>query len=301
MTRIVENGRHVGPRPQGTPATAAEHRVGPGEDHGPGLGAEIRVNGRPIGREEIAAEAQHHPAETPRAALKEAAEALVVRELLLQEAARLDIAAAPQSLGPGLTETPQEATIRQLMDTEIAVPTADEATCRRYYDNNRRKFGSSTLYEARHILLPARPEDETARKAAAERAAGLLAILHDAPERFAALATAHSACPSKDSGGNLGQLSQGQTVPEFEAVLIRMDQGKIWPEPVSTPYGLHIIALERRIEGRQLPFEAVKDDIAAYLHEASWRRAVRQYLQLLAGRADLAGISLDAASSPLVQ
>ena len=59
--------------------------------------------------------------------------------------------------------------------------------------------------------------------------------------------------------------------------------------------------LDRRIEGRQLPFEAVSEQIAAYLREHVWRRAVSQYLQLLVGQAEIRGIALNGASTPLVQ
>ena len=49
---------------------------------------DIRINGASIPQAAILAEAQNHPAATPDAALSAAAEALAVRELLLQEARR---------------------------------------------------------------------------------------------------------------------------------------------------------------------------------------------------------------------
>ena len=54
---------------------------------------EVRVNGVEIGPEAIAEEIQHHPAPDPQTAWTEAARALAVRELLLQEARRLDVVA----------------------------------------------------------------------------------------------------------------------------------------------------------------------------------------------------------------
>jgi peptidyl-prolyl cis-trans isomerase C len=55
----------------------------------------VSVNGTVIPREVIAQEVQNHPAEKPLLAWQAAARALVVRELLLQESARLGIDAAP--------------------------------------------------------------------------------------------------------------------------------------------------------------------------------------------------------------
>jgi peptidyl-prolyl cis-trans isomerase C len=90
-------------------------------------------------------------------------------------------------------------------------------------------------------------------------------------------------------------------VPELETYLFAMKAGEICPIPVSSRYGWHIVRVLERADGRDLPYESVRDGIADYLAEASWRRAVSQYIALLAGRAALAGIDLRAATSPLVQ
>ena len=71
--------------------------------------------------------------------------------------------------------------------------------------------------------------------------------------------------------------------------------------PVPTRYGYHVLRLDSREAGRLLPFDAVRERVARYLEEAAWRTAVRQYLQILVGRADIEGIALTGAASPLVQ
>jgi peptidyl-prolyl cis-trans isomerase C len=63
-------------------------------------------------------------------------------------------------------------------------------------------------------------------------------------------------------------------------------------EPVATRYGFHLICLDRRIEGRTLPFEAVAARIADYLRERVERVAVAQYVARLASRAAIEGIAL---------
>ena len=50
----------------------------------------------------------------------------------------------------------------------------------------------------------------------------MLAELREHPERFAALAQAHSRCSSAAQGGNLGQITRGQTTPQFEQALRRL-------------------------------------------------------------------------------
>lgn len=254
----------------------------------------VSVNGVTIPSADIAQETQHHQASDPDVAWDLAARALALRELLGQEADRLGIEAEPIEDGEGRRETPQEARLRALVDREVVVPRADEAACRRFYEANRGRFRSPTLFEAAHILLP---KGEGAR----ERAAAIVAELQAHPGRFAALAEAHSACPSSKQGGNLGQVGPGQTVPEFEAALAKLPVGTVAAQPVESRYGLHVVRVDRRIEGRVLPFGLVRERIADYLEEAVQRRALQQYVAILAGRAKLTGVEFGASNGPLVQ
>lgn len=230
-----------------------------------------------------------------------AARALAIRELLSQEAERLAVDAEPLDDGEGRRETPQEARFRVLLEREVAVPRADEAACHCYYEANRRRFRSPDLFEAAHILIAAAPGNAAARDTARRAAVALIADLRDKPEVFAAAAADQSDCPSARHGGNLGQLGPGQTVAEFEAALGRMTGCGICPDPVETRYGFHVVRLDRRIDGQQLPFDLVRERIAEYLDEAVRCRALQQYVSILAGRAKVTGVDLAAANGPLVQ
>lgn len=262
---------------------------------------DITVNGTAITTAAIAEEAQHHPSRDWATAERAAAEALVVRELLLQEAGREGIAPIPFADTNGRRETEEEAMIRALVRGAVTVPEVDEESLRRFYDNNRRKFRSPDLFEAAHILYPAQPDDEDAVAAATARAEAAIALLQSEPARFADLARSESACPSASNGGNLGQVSRGQTVPEFETFLCNLEEGQLCPVPVKTRYGAHVLRLDRRIGGRELPFATVRERIADYLQEATWRRAVAQYIGLLAGAAAIEGIEVNGFDTPLVQ
>ena len=252
----------------------------------------VSVNGVVIPHGVISREVQHHPAPTPVAAWTEAARALVVRELLLQEARRKGLSPEPLRDEKGRRETDEEALIRALIEQEVVTPEPDEETCRRYYEQNRARFRSRDLFEASHILLAAHPEDAAARDAARRAATELIAQLRDKPQLFGQLAEAYSACPSGKSGGNLGQIGPGNTTPEFEKALYRLAPGEMTQEPVETRYGFHIIRLDRRIDGRELPFELVRDRIADYLSERSRRVAIAQYVARLAAMSEVSGVTL---------
>jgi peptidyl-prolyl cis-trans isomerase C len=252
----------------------------------------VTVNGVTIAHDAISREAQNHPAPKPIDAWRAAARALAVRELLLQEARRLGVCPMPVADDKGRRETDEEALIRGLIETEVATPTPDAASCARYYERNRSRFRSADIFEASHILIAARRDNADAYAAARERAHALLSHLQADPHRFAELAKAHSDCPSAASGGNLGQLTAGDATPEFEAALLALKPGEITGAPVETRYGFHIIRLEQRIAGRQLPFEAVASRIGNYLAERSRRVAIAQYIARLAGQAKLSGVEL---------
>ncbi len=263
--------------------------------------APVRVNGTEISEEAIRAEMQNHRASSPDQAKTEAIRALIVRQLLLEEAAAKNIAPEPQELGKGLRELEDDAAIRSLLDSEISTPKADEKACRRYYEANEKRFSSETIYEARHILIAAPPDDANKREQAKKTAISLIKQLENNISVFAKLAMEHSSCMSKQQGGNLGQLSKGSTVAEFETVLFEMKEGQLWPAPVPTRFGYHIIKLEKIIKGEQLPFDAVQTKIEAWLEAASWSRAVAQYISILAGKAKIEGFEMRSAQSPLVQ
>ena len=90
-------------------------------------------------------------------------------------------------------------------------------------------------------------------------------------------------------------------MPEFETYVFSLGEGELCPLPVETRYGVHVIALDRKLIGEDLPFEAVKGHIAQYLQDRSFQTATRQYLMLLAGKARIEGFDIAAAESPLVQ
>ena len=260
---------------------------------------EISVNNVRIEEAQVLAEAQQHSAKSPGEALLLAARALIIRELLLQEARALSIDPIPQTSGDGSVETAEDALIRQLVDQEIATPVSDEEVRRRYYDLHIHRFKSETIYEARHILLAKRKDDGPDSNG--ELALTLIRELERKPYLFAKLAEEYSDCPSKKEGGNLGQLNIDSTVPEFETVLEKMEPGQIWPEPVESRFGRHIIHLVNKIPGETLPFDYVEEKIGAWLEASSWSKAVSQYISILAGKAVITGIDLDGSSSPLVQ
>ncbi|MBS0254634.1 MAG: peptidylprolyl isomerase [Proteobacteria bacterium] len=261
----------------------------------------VVVNGRVIAEAEIAAEMQYHPAGDAAAARAAAAHALAVRRLLLDEADRLGITAGELTDEDGHLLSEDDARIEALFAVEVRTPRADEATAQRYYDSHRARFRSAPLVEAEHILFAADPDDPLALGLAMTDARDAIRVLQVKPEAFGEIAQRHSGCPSKEQGGRLGQISPGSLVTEFEQVLFALAPGALHPQPVRTRFGVHVIRAGRREDARDLPFKAVARQIAEYLEEASWRRAVSQYIGILAGQSRIEGVEIVPANGPLVQ
>jgi len=106
------------------------------------------VNGVGITDEQVFAEMQYHPASSVAEAQKKAAEALAIRQLLLQEATRLGIAAPDISAAEEMQE---DYAISRLLEQEIVVSEPDEVSCQCFYEKNQKTFrdtaGNAVLYE----------------------------------------------------------------------------------------------------------------------------------------------------------
>lgn len=88
---------------------------------------------------------------------------------------------------------------------------------------------------ARHILVPT------------EKACQDLKSEIEGGGDFAALAAAHSECPSGQQGGSLGEFGPGQMVKEFDDVVFSAEIGAV-QGPVKTQFGYHLIEVTKRTD-----------------------------------------------------
>ena len=244
---------------------------------------EVRVNGTLIAADDIAREVQYHPAQSPEEGLRKAAEALVIRTLLLQK--------AKEVLAEGDEVLSEESLLSVLLEQEAPAELPSKEECLRYFDGHRESFQSPDLLQVSHILLAAAPDDEAAMQRARQTARELLSQLQRSPDHFETLARQFSACPSKETGGNLGQITRGQTTPEFEQQVFALEAG-LANEPIESRYGVHLVQVDRKIPGISLPYEQVHDQVAAYLAEVRQRLAINRYLHRLIDEADIEGIEM---------
>jgi peptidyl-prolyl cis-trans isomerase C len=254
---------------------------------------DVVVNGETIPSAAVAAEAQNHeaPKDKPGIAWRKAAQALAIRTLLLQEARARGLVADPEELSPGRVETEDEALIRALLDEALSIAPVTDADVRAEWARDPDRFRSAPLWDVSHILCACDPRDEAESALAEARAKAILGRLEGDAKSFAAAAR-ESDCGSKASGGHLGQLGPGDTVPEFEAALRQLAEGATTPVPVLSRHGWHIIRLNAIAPGQVLPFEVVRPKIAQALEKAAWMQASRGFIESLAKGAQITGASL---------
>ena len=278
------------------PSACESHGCGGADEQAqllPAFGT-VTVDGQEITDEQIAEEMPHHPAPTGEEAWRAAAQALVVRHLLMREARRRELSGESTN-EDGKRTTGDEALVKALLDDVVgeAVPTDDE--CERYYRSNRHRFLTPTLFEASHILIePEEGAGEDGWAAAETQARTIIDAVQDDPDAFAEAAREFSGCPSGQQNGSLGQIRRGELVQQVQAHIEATPVGTVNREPVQSKHGWHVIRLDRVIEGQELPFDVVKDKIADLLEARSWTVSAMQLVHSLAEEAEIEGIVLDA-------
>ena len=132
------------------------------------------------------------------------------------------------------------------------------------YQSNIQQYQVPNRVHPQHILLmtvgKTDAEVEEIRKKAED-------VLKQAKKggKFEDLAKKYSEDPgSKEKGGDLGWITQGQTVPEFEKTAFSLNPGQI-SDLVKTQYGFHIIKVLEKETAHTKPFEEVRDSLRAPL------------------------------------
>jgi peptidyl-prolyl cis-trans isomerase C len=225
-------------------------------------------------------------------------------ELLRQAAMRAGLLAAddPAPSGGAISEA-ASAAIEALLDRELAVPSPSEEACRRHHAAQSGRYAVGERVQVRHVLFAVTPGVDV--NALRQRAEGCLLDVRcagvDDEDRFALAAAATSNCPSGADGGALGWLTRDDCAPELARELFGKPEVGVLPRLVHSRFGLHVVEVLAREPGRVPAFEAVKSAVAQALRQQTFATALRQYLQLLAGQAQVEGVDLEASATPLVQ
>ncbi|MGD4352592.1 peptidylprolyl isomerase, partial [Xanthomonas citri pv. citri] len=149
-------------------------------------------------------------------------------------------------------------------DKNVQPTIPNEDSCRQLFDSNPQRYVTPPLLTVRHILLASPPDAGEERIELKKQATNLIETLQNSQNRdadFIQFAQQYSLCPSKDNGGDLGEIVKGETVPEFEQAVFGLPVG-VSVNPIETRYGVHIVEVLSREDGQALSFEQAMPMIA---------------------------------------
>lgn len=166
--------------------------------------------------------------------------------------------------------------VAMLFDDVTGHITESSISPREYYEENREVFVGSDEAAATHILV------ETA-----EEAEEIIALLEEGAD-MNELASERSIDPSAQfNGGDLGYFNRGDMVPPFEEAVFSMEVGEIYPEPVETQFGFHVIRLDDLISAEDVTFEDVREEIEFYLVDYEKNLLFEEFINDLRESADI--------------
>ena len=157
-------------------------------------------------------------------------------------------------------------------------PKVGDAEVEKYYTEHGKEFETPRQVKASHVLARVDAEKGGGSETEDKARDKIVEVIRRAKagEDFAKLAREVSEDPgSKDKGGDLGWVSQGDMVPPFEQALFALKKGEISPEPVRTPFGFHVIKVVDVKEGAKKPLKEVAAQIRDRLAADAAEKAAR--------------------------
>ena len=175
-------------------------------------------------------------------------EQIIAKNLFLAEAKKNFYEGDPK-FKADLAKVKDEMLANFAIERALAAIAVTEDEIKKFYDEHKSEFVSGPTVQASHILVDSE-----------EKANEILSDIRAGKISFADAAKKNSSCPSAEKGGDLGEFSQGQMVPEFDKAVFAMNVGDI-SEPVKTQFGYHIISLTAKNESTELSFEEIKPQL----------------------------------------
>lgn len=161
------------------------------------------------------------------------------------------------------------------------LPDPPQADIKEYYEKNAEQFKTGESARVAHIVkyVNWQTDEETAYNAIKEA--------HDELKNgaaFEAVVDKHTDCA--DSGGDLGYVTRGQMVEEFEDVIFNLGAGDV-SDVFRTRFGFHIAKVYDRKSAAVAELKEVKDQIVTTLQEQMRSKAIDNYIDSLKEKAKI--------------
>lgn len=194
-------------------------------------------------------------------------EQLINKSLLVLDATRNLYERDPEFKAE-LAKVKEELLANYAVEKVVRDVRVTDAELEKYYEENKSKLVSDSTVNASHILVDSE-----------DKANELLAKIQSGELSFEDAARQFSTCPSGKEGGNLGDFSRGQMVPEFDKAVFEMNPGELCG-PVKTQFGYHIIKLNSKSEPKEMKLSDIREQLRAKLlaekQQAAYQSKINQ-------------------------
>ncbi len=205
-----------------------------------------------------------------------------------------------KGIEPGFLENEiKSQTLRTKIYTDItaSIITTDELTKEYYEENRETLFVIPARVRVSHILSmfpwvedTSLEENDEAKEATKEKIEFVERELENGAE-FGDMAREYSDdLVTGIDGGELGFITEGQMVEEFEKAAFSLDVGEV-SGIIETQFGYHILKVFDREEGRIQEYDEVKDDLLVYLSELKKAEKWEEFIMELIDNAEIVYLS----------
>jgi peptidyl-prolyl cis-trans isomerase SurA len=176
--------------------------------------------------------------------------------------------------------------------------TVENGDIEEYYNKHLKDYWVNAKLKLRHILFLM--DDtllEKERRIKNQKARLALKKIQSGGD-FIAVAKEFSEDISASTGGDLGEIERGKMVPEFEKAAFLLKEGEV-SGLVETPYGLHIIKVDKVFPGETLPLDKVRTQIENKLKDKKLKVEYEKYILELTQKAFIEN-KISPSSQPVV-
>ncbi|SHO81576.1 Peptidyl-prolyl cis-trans isomerase PpiC [hydrothermal vent metagenome] len=211
----------------------------------------------------------------------------LIERILFIEAAKKDGVDKTPLYTENLEKLKDELLINLWMKEQMANAIVSNSEAKDFYDKNKKKFINPAKAKARHILVKSEDEANAIIKELSPLKGDKLKA------KFIELAKSKSIGPSGKNGGDLGEFTAEQMVPEFSKATFALKDGEITKKAVKTQFGYHIIYLESLTPESSMDFDSVKESIVNSLRQQQFTKKLTEVANELRNKSKITIIDLN--------
>jgi len=245
----------------------------------------VSVNGRDITKEDADAMVRATAPNMTYDKLSPQQQAMIkkalVEKVLLADLAKKEGLDKTPEFKRNVEKIKRELLVNMWMRKQLENTIVSESEAKAFYEKNKARFMQPAKVHARHILVKSEKEAQAIIDA-------LKGLKGEAlKKKFIELAKKKSVGPSASKGGDLGEFTKGQMVPEFSKAVWALKPGEMTTKPVKTQFGYHVIYLEGKKEAQPVAYDQIKDRIIAMLKQQQFTQKVADITKELRAKANI--------------